>query len=118
MAEKTKFTPEEKVLLAIFGKSEDTIPATTKSKLDPEKKLRLKAKLGEIFATLNEREKKVLELRFGLGDGYFQTLEKVGEQFRVTRERIRQIETKALRKMRHPKRIQQLQESLKEGKTE
>jgi RNA polymerase primary sigma factor len=57
---------------------------------------------------LTGRERKVLELRFGLGDGYPRTLEEVGKQFRVTRERIRQIEAKALRKMRHPTRIRQL----------
>ncbi|MCP5516696.1 MAG: RNA polymerase sigma factor RpoD [Verrucomicrobiales bacterium] len=69
----------------------------------------LKDKLGEVLDTLTERERKVLELRFGLGDGYSRTLEEVGKQFKVTRERIRQIEAKALRKMRHPTRIRQLQ---------
>jgi len=69
----------------------------------------LKDKLGDILSGLNERERKVLELRFGLGDGYSRTLEDVGRQFRVTRERIRQIEAKALRKMRHPTRIRYLQ---------
>jgi RNA polymerase primary sigma factor len=69
----------------------------------------LKDKLGDVLASLNERERKVLELRFGLGDGYSRTLEEVGKQFKVTRERIRQIEAKALRKMRHPTRIRQLQ---------
>jgi RNA polymerase primary sigma factor len=69
----------------------------------------LKDKLSDVLASLTERERKVLELRFGLGDGYSRTLEEVGKQFRVTRERIRQIEAKALRKMRHPTRIRQLQ---------
>ena len=68
----------------------------------------LKDKLGDVLASLTERERKVLELRFGLGDGYSRTLEEVGKQFKVTRERIRQIEAKALRKMRHPTRIRQL----------
>ncbi len=68
----------------------------------------LKDKLGDVLSSLTERERKVLELRFGLGDGYSRTLEEVGKQFRVTRERIRQIEAKALRKMRHPTRIRQL----------
>jgi len=68
----------------------------------------LKGKLGDVLASLTERERKVLELRFGLGDGYSRTLEEVGRQFKVTRERIRQIEAKALRKMRHPTRIRQL----------
>ena len=65
----------------------------------------LKDKLGTVLCSLSERERKVLELRFGLGDGNVRTLEEVGQQFRVTRERIRQIEAKALRKMRHPTRI-------------
>src|SRR2546425_5478790 len=69
----------------------------------------LKDKLADVLCTLTERERKVLELRFGLGDGYSRTLEEVGKQFKVTRERIRQIEAKALRKMRHPTRIRQLQ---------
>ncbi len=69
----------------------------------------LKDKLSDVLDTLTERERKVLELRFGLGDGYSRTLEEVGKQFKVTRERIRQIEAKALRKMRHPTRIRQLQ---------
>jgi RNA polymerase primary sigma factor len=68
----------------------------------------LKGKLGDVLCSLNERERKVLELRFGLGDGNARTLEEVGQQFRVTRERIRQIEAKALRKMRHPTRLRQL----------
>jgi RNA polymerase primary sigma factor len=68
----------------------------------------LKDKLSDVLCSLTERERKVLELRFGLGDGYSRTLEEVGKQFKVTRERIRQIEAKALRKMRHPTRIRQL----------
>ncbi len=69
----------------------------------------LKDKLGDVLSSLNARERRVLELRFGLGDGYARTLEEVGKQFNVTRERIRQIESKALRKMRHPTRVRQLQ---------
>jgi DNA-directed RNA polymerase sigma subunit (sigma70/sigma32) len=65
----------------------------------------LKDKLNNVLDTLTERERKVLELRFGLVDGYSRTLEEVGKQFKVTRERIRQIEAKALRKMRHPTRL-------------
>ena len=68
----------------------------------------LKDKLTDVLCSLTERERLVLELRFGLGDGYSRTLEEVGKQFRVTRERIRQIEAKALRKMRHPTRLRQL----------
>ena len=68
----------------------------------------LKHRLGDVLCSLSERERQVLELRFGLGDGNARTLEEVGMQFRVTRERIRQIEAKALRKMRHPTRLKQL----------
>jgi RNA polymerase primary sigma factor len=69
----------------------------------------LKEKLGNVLTGLSERERRVLELRFGMGDGNPRTLEEVGRQFSVTRERVRQIEAKALRKMRHPTRIRQLQ---------
>jgi len=68
----------------------------------------LKDRLSDVLCSLNERERQVLELRFGIGDGNARTLEEVGQQFRVTRERIRQIEAKALRKMRHPTRLKQL----------
>jgi RNA polymerase primary sigma factor len=68
----------------------------------------LKHRLGDVLCSLSERERQVLELRFGIGDGNARTLEEVGMQFRVTRERIRQIEAKALRKMRHPTRLKQL----------
>jgi RNA polymerase primary sigma factor len=69
----------------------------------------LKDKIKDVLETLTERERQVLEQRFGLVDGYSRTLEEVGRQFKVTRERIRQIEAKALRKMRHPTRIRQLE---------
>ena len=69
----------------------------------------LKDKIVEVLHTLTDREQEVLEQRFGLWDGYSRTLEEVGRQFQVTRERIRQIEAKALRKMRHPTRIRKLE---------
>jgi RNA polymerase primary sigma factor len=81
---------------------------TTESPVEKTSFSLLRDKLTHVLTSLNEREQKVLELRFGLGDGYSRTLEEVGRQFRVTRERIRQIEAKALRKMRHPTRIRQL----------
>lgn len=68
----------------------------------------LREKITDVLSSLTERERKVLALRFGLEDGYGRTLEEVGRAFKVTRERIRQIEAKALRKMRHPTRIRQL----------
>ncbi len=68
----------------------------------------LKERIEEVLRTLTEREAKVIRLRFGIGDGYPRTLEEVGTEFQVTRERIRQIEAKALRKLRHPTRSHQL----------
>ena len=68
----------------------------------------LREKIMDVLDSLTERERRVLSLRFGLQDGYSRTLEEVGKQFKVTRERIRQIEAKALRKMRHPTRLRQL----------
>ena len=97
------------------GESEDTHfgdfieDKATESPLDMTSFSLLRDKLSDVLCSLTERERMVLELRFGLGDGYSRTLEEVGRQFRVTRERIRQIEAKALRKMRHPTRLRQLQ---------
>ena len=72
----------------------------------------LKEQLGAVLETLSEREAKVLRLRFGLDDGRARTLEEVGKEFDVTRERIRQIEAKALRKLRHPSRSKKLKDFL------
>ena len=72
----------------------------------------LREQLDEVLSTLTEREQKVLRLRFGLDDGRQRTLEEVGREFNVTRERIRQIEAKALRKLRHPSRSRKLRDYL------
>ena len=72
----------------------------------------LREQLSEVLSTLTEREEKVLRLRFGLEDGRSRTLEEVGKEFSVTRERIRQIEAKALRKLRHPSRSKKLKDFL------
>ena len=72
----------------------------------------LKEQLQDVLGTLTEREQKVLILRFGLEDGRARTLEEVGKEFNVTRERIRQIEAKALRKLRHPSRSRKLKDYL------
>ena len=69
----------------------------------------LKENLGKVLTTLSQRERKILEMRFGLVDGYDRTLEEIGKMYSVTRERIRQIEAKALRKLRHPTRAHHLQ---------
>ena len=74
--------------------------------------LLLKEQLGDVLKTLTPREEKVLALRFGLEDGHPRTLEEVGKEFNVTRERIRQIEAKALRKLRHPSRSKKLKDFL------
>ena len=68
----------------------------------------LKEKLDDVLTQLTERERKILEMRFGLVDGYGHTLEEIGNLYNVTRERIRQIEAKALRKLRHPTRAHHL----------
>jgi RNA polymerase primary sigma factor len=75
----------------------------------------LRDEMGDVLNTLTEREKKVLRLRFGIGDGYPRTLEEVGAIFKVTRERVRQIEAKALRKLRHPTRSRRLKNFLAMG---
>ncbi|MGX7347665.1 RNA polymerase sigma factor RpoD [Aerococcus vaginalis] len=75
----------------------------------------LKEQLDEVLETLTDREENVLRLRFGLHDGQTKTLEQVGKQFGVTRERIRQIEAKALRKLRHPSRLKQLRDFLEDS---
>ncbi|MBQ0125518.1 MAG: sigma-70 family RNA polymerase sigma factor, partial [Clostridiales bacterium] len=72
----------------------------------------LREQLAEVLHTLTPREENVLKLRFGLEDGRTRTLEEVGQQFNITRERIRQIEAKALRKLRHPSRSKKLKDFL------
>ena len=72
----------------------------------------LKEEISDVLLTLTEREEQVLRLRFGLDDGSSKTLEEVGQMFGVTRERIRQIEAKALRKLRHPSRSRKLKDFL------
>ena len=70
----------------------------------------MKAQLLAVIETLTPREQKVIRLRYGLDDNHARTLEEVGKEFNVTRERIRQIEAKALRKLRHPNRIKRLED--------
>jgi len=72
----------------------------------------LKEQLNSVLDSLTDRERKVLKMRFGLYDGRARTLEEVGRDFKVTRERIRQIEAKALRKLRHPSRSKKLRDFL------
>ncbi len=101
-----------------IGKEEDTrlkefIPdETTLSPFESASIELLREHIDEVLDTLNPRERKVLELRFGLKDGRTRTLEEVGKEFGVTRERIRQIEAKALRKLRHPSRSKRLRDYL------
>ena len=111
-------TPEEIALETPIGEEEDSqlgdfiqddnvpVPA------DAAAFTLLKEQLVEVLSTLTDREQKVLRLRFGLDDGRARTLEEVGKEFNVTRERIRQIEAKALRKLRHPSRSRKLKDYL------
>jgi RNA polymerase primary sigma factor len=100
------------------GKEEDTRlkefieDEVTLSPFESASRELLKGHIEEVLETLNPRERKVLELRFGLRDGRTRTLEEVGKEFGVTRERIRQIEAKALRKLRHPTRSKKLKDYL------
>lgn len=100
------------------GKEEDTRlkefieDETTLSPFEAASRELLKGHIDEVLQSLNPRERKVLELRFGLKDGRTRTLEEVGKEFGVTRERIRQIEAKALRKLRHPSRSKRLRDYL------
>jgi RNA polymerase primary sigma factor len=100
------------------GKEDDTRlkefieDETTLSPFESASRELLKGHINDVLTTLNAREKKVLELRFGLSDGRTRTLEEVGKEFGVTRERIRQIEAKALRKLRHPSRSKRLRDYL------
>jgi len=113
-----KISQEPTSIEAKVGKDEDSslkefIPdELTKSPEDAASYELLKGQIGEVLHTLNEREQKVLELRFGLKDNRPRTLEEVGKEFGVTRERIRQIEAKALRKLRHPSRSKKLKDYL------
>jgi RNA polymerase primary sigma factor len=74
----------------------------------------LKDKIEQVLDTLTFREREIIKLRYGLGDGYTYTLEEVGRKFKVTRERVRQIEAKALRKLQHPVRSRKLEGFLEE----
>jgi RNA polymerase primary sigma factor len=103
----TKIGDEDDSVLGDF--IQDTSQPTP---YDQTSRVLLKEQLEEVLATLNDREKKVLIMRFGLEDGRPRTLEEVGRAFGVTRERIRQIEAKAIRKLRHPSRAKKLKDYL------
>src|SRR3990167_8721331 len=112
-----KVSQEPTSLEAPVGEEKDStlgdfIPDEEKRPEDAASHELLKTQVSEVLDTLNDREKKVLKLRFGLEDGRQRTLEEVGKEFGVTRERIRQIEAKALRKLRHPTRSKKLKDYL------
>ncbi len=100
--------PEENSQLGDFIEDEDA-----QEPIDAAAREMLRESVQNALAVLSERERQVLELRFGLIDGKEHTLEEVGQFFNVTRERIRQIESKALRKLRHPTRSRQLRDFLR-----
>ena len=87
-------------------------PVSLETPADAASHTMLREQLSDVLSTLTPREAKVLKLRFGLEDGRSRTLEEVGKEFNVTRERIRQIEAKALRKLRHPSRSRKLKDYL------
>jgi len=103
----TPIGEEENSHLGDFIEDADAI-----SPADAASNLVLREQLEDVLDTLTEREREVLKLRFGLEDGYSRTLEEVGQHFRVTRERIRQIEAKALKKLKHPSRSRRLRDYL------
>ena len=98
---------EEDSHLGDFIEDRDALPP-----VDAASKQLLKEQIEEVLTALTPREQRVLRLRFGLEDGRSRTLEEVGQEFNVTRERIRQIEAKALRKLRHPSRSRKLKDYL------
>ena len=103
----TPIGEEENSHLGDFIEDQDAI-----SPADAASTLVLREQLESVLDTLTERERDVLKLRFGLDDGYQRTLEEVGHIFKVTRERIRQIEAKALKKLKHPSRSRKLRDYL------
>ncbi len=113
-----KISQEPTSLQAKVGDEDDSVlgdfiqDVSQPSPYDQTSRVLLKEQLEEVLATLNDREKKVLVMRFGLEDGRPRTLEEVGRAFGVTRERIRQIEAKAIRKLRHPSRAKKLKDYL------
>jgi RNA polymerase primary sigma factor len=98
---------EENSHLGDFIEDRDTLPPA-----DAASRQLLKEQIDSVLSSLSPREQRVLQLRFGLEDGRSRTLEEVGKEFNVTRERIRQIEAKALRKLRHPSRSRRLKDYL------
>ncbi len=118
VAEIKRIAPEPKSLEAPVGEEEnshlgDFVPdEDADTPVEVASNVVLREQLEKVLDTLNEREREVLKLRFGLEDGYSRTLEEVGHIFEVTRERIRQIEAKALQKLRHPSRNKELRDYL------
>jgi RNA polymerase primary sigma factor len=113
-----KISQEPTSLQTKIGDDEDSVlgdfvqDTSQPTPYDATSKVLLREQLEEVLATLNDREKKVLIMRFGLEDGKPRTLEEVGKAFGVTRERIRQIEAKAIRKLKHPSRAKKLKDYL------
>ena len=107
-----------------IGDSEDSYfgdfieDETAESPMEAAGREMLRERIGEVLSSLTFREREIVKLRYGIGDGYTYTLEEVGRIFRVTRERVRQIEAKAVRKLRHPVRARRLASFLDNIKVE
>ena len=110
LAEKRGEAEAASGVTAVYAEAD--VPAEVTVPAEAASQTLLKEQLADVLKTLTPREEKVLRLRFGIEDGHTRTLEEVGKEFNVTRERIRQIEAKALRKLRHPSRSKKLKDFL------
>jgi RNA polymerase primary sigma factor len=118
MQNQDDLTPEEKLFQAIFGvlpESKSLSPLDEAAQKEAGD--RLKERIEAVLKTLTYREREIIKLRYGLGDGYTYNLEEVGRIFKVTRERVRQIEAKAVSKLQHPLRAKKIEGLLEADET-
>lgn len=106
--QKTGLTSQEKLVQVISGEKESPEARTMPSQVGSDGNT-LKERIEKVLKDLTYREREIIKLRYGIGDSYTYTLEEVGRMFKVTRERIRQVEAKAIRKLQHPARARKLE---------